>query len=1453
MKRNLYKLLVLLVSGFLGVQSAEASHYMGYDLTYECLGSCTYRIYMTLYYDCAGGATQGGLPAPGGGGIGAPSLSFVGNGANCIAPTAVGGWIQTKWDEVTPICPALFAGPAGTYPTYCKAGTPTTGTQYPNVNVPAGPVAPLPGVAGETFYRDYSFCNVNCDNYEIQGTFFARNGTIASGAANQGMQVQGTTIDLTLSPCNNSPYFTVDPVPYFCAGTNFTFNQGAVDPDGDSLSYELGPCWQGLNNQVTYVNGFSPTSPLGPTWAVSINAYTGDITFTPNPTGAELIAVLCLTVNEWRNGQLIGSVTRDIQVTVIDEDCGSNPATGGAQNITYNTDTVPGNSLSFNEVKVCPGAQICFDIPALVQDSSLEYTMWWNEGIPGATFTDATNPAIMDTIVGDSPVARFCWTPPMSAQGAYFFIVSTRDDQCPIPGFNQTTYIVYVEDALQQSNALATFINCNDMELSVDPVSTIPSIYNNVFPVINWSGNGNLQYNQSLSDSAFIHTYPEPGTYFFNVELEDTFGCSINLTGLATLDSGAVANAGPDVTVCSNYDLQLGTPALPGQIYWWEPNIFISDSTVAMPDFTYPNDSLSTASFEYMVNVVAGQCTTFDYVNVAVNPSLSAVAEAVDTTICIGDSTDLTAIGNLIGGYTYLWNTGDTTQSINVKPTTTTTYSVVTFNEGCSSDPAYVTVNVQQGPSATVSGDVEVCPGGGTILTANGGANYVWLPMTFLGQSMALSSLQEDTTVFVVAIDAENCPGPPIPVSVSLLEAPEPDFGADPVCEGLNTTFNDSSTIKDGNVVAWRWEFGDGKPGAFTQNPTHVYDLPGQYFVKQVVTSDLGCVDSLVRLVTVDPTPTADFAFTNVCEGLPNLMNNTSTIEPGGFINQFEWSFGDGTGDNTNSQNTQHTYNAYGYYNVTLTVTTPQGCADDYTQTVFVHPNPVSDFEVVDACQDSVVFASTGSAVGGELDYISNYAWDFGDPLSGQNNFALTPQAGHPYVSAGLYQITHTVTTANGCSDQIQREVTVFATPTADFTYDNTCENEFTQFSTLSNSNDATVLDEFTWDFGDGNVSAGEQVENMFHPTGPGTYSVRLAIGTNEGCRDTMIKQVIINPEPLPNFGWEPVCLYDSMLFGDMTQVASGSIARWEYDFGDGIGTSSLPSPAYAFLSPGLYNVELTAITDSGCVNVFTTEVETWKLPEIIEVIQDSTCFGNTATLAAIPDEDVSITWYYNFDDVSPFHRGYTYTTPPLPYPVTYYLMARDANGCMNERVPITANVYENEDLSIVVDTNFVDLPLAVVDFDIATTVPIASYEWSFGDGNSSILSQPSHQYTYPGRFETKVKVTDVNGCETLLSQFIEVRRTVGVWAPTAFSPNNDDYNDEYYISTANLDITTFELQIFNRWGQMVFQTNDPTFRWNGTSMEGGALQEGVYLCRMKGTYFDGEVFEEANTITLIR
>jgi PKD repeat protein len=254
------------------------------------------------------------------------------------------------------------------------------------------------------------------------------------------------------------------------------------------------------------------------------------------------------------------------------------------------------------------------------------------------------------------------------------------------------------------------------------------------------------------------------------------------------------------------------------------------------------------------------------------------------------------------------------------------------------------------------------------------------------------------------------------------------------------------STVAIGGVsgiTGWNWNFGDPlslfNNTSDVQNPDHIFTGPGTYNVQLIVTSYNGCRDTITKPVIVNPLPVPDFAFTKICETQEMSFTDQSFSAAG--ITTWNWNFG--TGATSNLQNPTYVYPTSGLFNVTLTVTDANGCTNSRTKTVFVHPNPVAEFSWMHFCWNSITKFTTHSYLndpnGSTLDL---HNWNFGDPNSGANNTSTDPNPTHNFSGPGVYYVTLTVTTSQGCTNTIVIPVDVPANALPTPTHDTVCMGE---------------------------------------------------------------------------------------------------------------------------------------------------------------------------------------------------------------------------------------------------------------------------------------------------------------------------------------------------------------------------------------------------------------------------
>jgi len=1357
MSRNLRrKIIVIILMALFAINAdkVHASHAMGADLTYQCLGGNTYRITLSFYRDCIG------IAAPGNVYINATSASCGRNlGVTCYPIPGTG-------QEVTPICPAATST--------CNGGV-FTGIQewvYQGViNLPA---------QCTDWVFSYNLC---CRNAAIT--------TITTPGSNTFYLY--ATLNNVITPCNSSPTFSNKPVPFVCLGQQFCFNHGAYDPDGDSLVYSLITPFQTATTTVNYTGGYNANNPLNSVPATSFNTATGDICMTPQQLQVTVMAVL---IKEYRNGVLIGSVERDLQVTVLN--CtNTNPSLTGI------------NGTGNFSATICAGQPYCFFINSIDPDVGQNVNISWNGAIPGATFTIAP---------GTRPVGTFCWTPSQADISGipYCFTVRVWDDACPYVGSQTYSYCITVT-GVQVNAGPDQVIACNDLATisatasggsppytylwsngSTAPAQTVGTgtyivtvsdgscsasdtvvVANTNIPTAAFTPYGGcindpLQFtdqsivpggvitswNWNFGDGTIdsiqnpVHQYGGPGVYNVQLIITTSLGCIDTAVQTVNIIPQPVAAFTPP-TGCAGLTVSFtdqSTPSSSVNAWYWDfgngstsnaqnptttypaPGTYnvmliagdssgcsdtvshqVTINPLPVPDFTFSNPcATTTISFTdnstganswswnlgngstsnvqnpsttypgpgtYTVTLVTGNsfgCSDSISKTITIDPPPVANA-GPDVPVCQGSAVVL----NASGGVTYVWSTGATTSSISVAPGANTTYTVtVTDANGCTAtDMVNVTFNPL--PIANAGPDASLCAGSQAVLTASGGVSYTWFPS---GDTTATISVSpgSTTTYAVTVIDANGCQATDF-VDVVVHTPPVLNLQNSFLCSGFTTTLNAGNP---GAVYAW-------STGATTQ--TISVSAAGTYTV--LVTDQYGCTASGSSQITVGNAVVLNLGNIAFCLG------DSAVIDAGHAGSTYQWS---------NGATTQTiTVNASGAYGVT--VTDPNGCTGNIAVTVNVNSLPQPNFLSVTTCIGNTTQFTDATVINSGT--ITGWSWNFGD-----GNFSQQQNPSNTYNAAGTYTVILTVTSSDGCTASISRDVDVIPLPNADFQAGNSCLYQAVSFSDLSGTLVGNITG-WSWTFGDGGTSA---LQNPTHQYGaPGNYMVTLQVTTAGGCVDTITRPVVIYPVPVAGFTAANVCVNSQASFTNTSSVSGNNITSSFWDFGDGT-TSTTVSPNHTYSAAGTFQVTLIVTTAYGCIDTVKQPITIYPLPNADAGANQTICNGSLITLTATGGTTYS--WSPGGAVTSSINVSPASTT-------TYTVLVTDANGCQrNDSVRVSVNT----------------LPLASAGPDKAVCAGLStsltatggsSYLWSNGATASTITVTPPSTTNYV------VTVTNANGC----------------------------------------------------------------------------------------------------------
>ena len=196
-----------------------------------------------------------------------------------------------------------------------------------------------------------------------------------------------------------------------------------------------------------------------------------------------------------------------------------------------------------------------------------------------------------------------------------------------------------------------------------------------------------------------------------------------------------------------------------------------------------------------------------------------------------------------------------------------------------------------------------------------------------------------------------------------------------------------------------------------------------------------------------------------------------------------------------------------------------------------------------------------------------------------------------------------------------------------------------------------------------------------------------------------------------------------------------------------------------------------------------------------------------------------------------------------------------DSEGCVSPKVPVHLVVNAAPTVQWDISQTEVEIPSAIVEFTILQQLqgPIVSWAWDFGDGSTSGQMEPVHQYNEEGEYDISLTVIDDFGCETSysLANAIRVTKHVAVYVPNAFTPNGDGLNDEFFVVPRL--VTDLTIDIYDRWGKLIYRSDNPNFRWGGVDADGQPLPEGVYTWVINAIEFNGERIKQNGTITLYR
>jgi len=411
----------------------------------------------------------------------------------------------------------------------------------------------------------------------------------------------------------------------------------------------------------------------------------------------------------------------------------------------------------------------------------------------------------------------------------------------------------------------------------------------------------------------------------------------------------------------------------------------------------------------------------------------------------------------------------------------------------------------------------------------------------------------------------------------------------------------------------------------------------------------------------------------------------------------------------------------------------------------------------------------------------------------------------------------------------------------------------------LNNSELQANIQSYFWEFDLGSeiVTTTERDATITFP-GVGNYTGTMIVNEGLFCADTADISVNIYPAISSDFEFDyDTCFGNPVEFIDKSVTGSGQLVSWDWSFGLNGGISQIPNPNFLYPVPGNHSVTLRVEDINKCVAEETKIVPYFPVPLFL-VVEPSTFVGcNPSTITfdnlSVPiDSTYDIVW--DFGD-----GGQSFEISP----VHVYENAGIYSVSLDVTSPIGCNVTADFDSWILVknapEAGFSYSPDRPTVFNPTVSffdesVDGDAWQWTFGTDATSFIQNPTHTFQDSGlKFVQQVVFND-NGCTDTAVALIDIIPEVTYYLPNAFTPNNDSRND-LYMGAGILDgISDFQMMIWSRWGELVFETNDPYEGWNGKMKNTGQdMPLGVYVCKVSYKDPRGETVELNEFATLIR
>ncbi len=831
-----------------------------------------------------------------------------------------------------------------------------------------------------------------------------------------------------------------------------------------------------------------------------------------------------------------------------------------------------------------------------------------------------------------------------------------------------------------------------------------------------------------------LHTYSQPGTYTVTAQITSVNGCMSSLSTTVTLghQNPIIVSSSKNCTG-DTIQFSLNSAAFASAIWDFGDG---NTSTQLMPSHIY--NTVGNYQVTVILTDTAACVDTFYFSPVKVGDPQPSFYEQDPVTGCV--TLKVKFINTSTGANSYLWDFGIGTTSTVTNPTknygSPGVYSVTltATGNGCSrsiTKPNLITANGATAnfnfsqtnncmPVTATFNDMSTNPVSWFWDFGDGTTSNLQSPVHIYSNAPTAG-------VSLTIVDINGCSKTKTKTNISFVL---PTVTADDTSGCRPHTVNFSSST---NALAYLWDFGDGTTGNGA-TVSHLFSDTGLFDITLSCVLASGCTTTVTLQDYIDVNaPVADFS-SPVQAGCAPTVVNFNNISSGDAVS-YLWSFGDGSTSTTTDPT--NLYANPGTYTVTLVATDTLGCTDTITKPDYITiPGPVSQFTLasqINCLQTFVQFTDQSSNA-------VTWSWNFGD---GYTSVLQNPS--HTYQDTGSYIVSLITTDSIGCTSYFvsPNPVTVYPDPTASATASITSGCGSLAVTFTNNSIGGTG---YVWHFGNGDSSNANAP--IYTYSIPGVYYPYIVAINQFGCRDTFLlaDSIVVKTQPVAKFSRSPVsgCQPLGVTFTNNSSGLQQPTYLWNFGTGQ---TSNSVSPAINIQQVGTFNVTLYVTNANGCSDSITKSVTVKPRPNAAGVLSDQGgCSPHIINFTDLSTNAVSWLWDFGNGNTSTQQNPSQVYTQGGIYNIS--LVVTGQNGCKDTNIfNVPVSISQTPEAIIAVSQFQGCQPFNVSFTSNSLNLVNESYQWDFGNGQSSAQSAFNASYNIAGVFPVSLVVTNAGGC----------------------------------------------------------------------------------------------------------